>query len=181
MRTSKPANDNRPPEFDRQLVAYLPAIRKRARALSKVGHEEIASDAVELAMRYAHTFDPKRAGFYAWLMLQVRTAARDFRVRTQRRWDRETEMNGDVAGHTPAGQIEAVMLGEILTAANDTNGRAAVLMGMGYSMKELSGMIGLCPVYANSCARAGRQVLRDMAGLGPIKRKAATGNERAAA
>lgn len=173
-----PANDNalsatRPAEFDRLLVAYLPSLYSRVRRITKLGRDEIASDAIEMAMRNFKTFDPARGGFYGWLMLQVRSAARDYRVRTQRQWSREVVLDDDSKGYTSAPQIDVVMLGEVLTAANDTNGRAAVLAGMGYSMKEMAQITGHSPAYANNCARAGRLALREMAGLGPLARMAA--------
>lgn len=173
---NNPANDNTPaltapntprsPEFDMLLVSHLAALDRRVRRLSMIGHEEIASDAVASALRNWTNFDATKASFYTWLMMHARSAARDYRVRTARQWGQEiSSENLPVRAHQPE-QEHVVALHEVLGAAATRQGRAAVFVGMGYSMKEVGKIEGLHPVYANHCARRGRAELREFAGLG---------------
>lgn len=161
---AKPTDTHdRPPEFDLLLVAHLPAIHRQARHLSRHGSDEIVAEASIAALRCWQGFRPDLASFYTWLMLYVRSAARDYRVRTQRHWDNEVHSAAERT--TPAGQLAAVELAEVLAAAGTRYGRAAVLMATGHTIKEIGVIEGIHPVYAGTCARRGRAELRKFAGL----------------
>src|SRR5690606_7922456 len=102
------------------------------------------------------------ASFYTWLMFYVRNAARDYRTRTQRRWD--NEVHGAAERATQPDQLAAVELAEVLAAASTRYGRAAVLMATGHTIKEIGAIEGIHPVYAGACASRGRAELRKFAG-----------------
>lgn len=159
-----PAIPPRPPEFDRLLVAHQAAMHRHARRLSRHGSDEIVAEASIAAMRAWQNFRPDLASFYTWLMFYVRNAARDYRTRTQRRWDNEVQDDTHERA-TPAGQLAAVELAEVLAAASTRYGRAAVLMATGHTIKEIGVIEGVHPVYAGACASRGRAELRKFAGL----------------
>lgn len=66
---------NRPPNFDKDLIAAMPWMRKASNKYSynHADREDIISDTLELALRYANTY--KGGRFTAWLHYVMRAAA----------------------------------------------------------------------------------------------------------
>lgn len=71
-----PANDNRPPEFDTRLLAYMPALTRRAQRLAGDDYEALLNDTVLFACEKWGNFrgNPAapKSGFYMWLVWSMR-------------------------------------------------------------------------------------------------------------
>lgn len=154
---------DRPPEFDRDVIAALPRLRSYAISMTKNYHraEDAVSSAVVLALRGWEQFKPG-TNLEAWLT----TILRNHFYSGARKSRREAEDPDDVWASTltvKPNQTDSIELRETLRAIRemDREMRTCLLMiADGYSYEEISGMLGIAVGTVKSQVSRARAILR---------------------
>jgi RNA polymerase sigma factor (sigma-70 family) len=144
----QPANDNRPPEFDRQIAAVYPRLLQRARRFTR-DYESVAHETVAYALRMWATFrqtpgEPYR-GFYTWLCWTMFGIMTDHTNRTARQ---VLTVSTDAVERPPeitseGGQEAHVDLSTVLGWLDERERDVMLRRAAGCSGKEVAGLLGL--------------------------------------
>ncbi|MGR9056051.1 sigma-70 family RNA polymerase sigma factor [Rhizobium leguminosarum] len=134
--TNHPA-PQRAPEFDAALVAYLPALRRQAKYMAGMRHEELLQDAVTDML---HLADRCRMGtFRTWAQIILRRSASNF-LRAARQAKRAGVCVPDTAAHIAVqpSQEGAADLAAVLTVLGSIpDGNVVLREAMGDTLTDM--------------------------------------------
>lgn len=171
-KTLTPANDNRPPEFDARLLAYMPAINKLARRLQPEQPEDFAHDALVYLLGAWRNFRPD-GGFYAWINLNMRAMSaqrHEFNARRNKIRVELTDEMTAVVGQAPR-QEDYVAVGEAMAYAQQSReGQIVLRRAMGDSLVEIGADIGITRERVRQLEEVGHVKIRQTMGRQKIAR-----------
>lgn len=153
------ANDNnpRPRTYDRAVMAYLPAIKKRCGQMEPGHGDALLGDVlIHLFSKwhlYRSTDYGRGSGFHNFLMWQIRGVRRRRAERSSAIKRVGTEISVDpfrmravsrgVGQHTPPAQLDNLELQEALALLDDRNGGIVLRRAAGESQREIAASLGV--------------------------------------
>lgn len=158
-----PANDNRPPEFDAAVMAYLPGLRRFA---SRLEHDrEIAADLVTDTIAEAfEKYENYRGGdLWAWLRWQMRRVNNRGYV-SRNRAPATVALDGADSA-TPASQEVCVDLSNVVSMLPGRDGVVALRHAMGDTYEEIAGDIGVTKQRVEQIVKREQRRVRQRCGL----------------
>lgn len=156
-----PSNDNRPAEFDAEVVRFLPGLKSLARARhSDHEPEDLAHSTVAWALEHWAS-RPPAIGVYPWLRGVMANAATE-RGRS-RRLERAMTCNEPADMAAPACQESAVDVTLTLTLLGDRDRRIATMTAHGYTLQEVGRAEGVSIERARQLLARVRQTLQQAA------------------
>jgi RNA polymerase sigma factor (sigma-70 family) len=136
----------RPKEFDAQLVAYLPGLRNHAkRFVAREDVDELVQDTVAYALQRWTLYRDAEGTFATWLQWQMRAviANRKEKAGTKKRKHKDVPIDG-LRLTTPARQEDIVYAGQIVRRlSRSRDGRMLVRLGKGEKLREIGERRGI--------------------------------------
>ena len=140
------ANDNRPPEFDARVMAYMPGLRKlAARHVRNERREDLVVDTIMHALEKWRTFREDGA-MWSWLAWTMRGIAANQAKMAMRSARRATVFSIDDYPNLATGSTQQMQaeLSETLTAlAGMKGGNVLVRRAMGDGLAEIGADMGI--------------------------------------
>lgn len=161
MPPALPANDNRPAEFDRELLRFLPGLKSLAKA-KYWDHEpdDLAHSTVAWALEHWAS-RPPAIGVYPWLRGVMANAATE-RGRS-RRLERAMTCSEPADMAVPACQESAVDLALTLSLLGDRDRKIATMTARGHTLQEIGRAEGVSTERARQLLARVRQTLQQAA------------------
>lgn len=140
------ANDNRPPEFDNAVAAYLPGMHAQAGHYCRqvADREDLVNDTVEYALRTWRDFRPDGAMWW-WLKWRMRkvVAERAIQAKAAKRVGRAVSMAAASGVHVPANQNDAAALSQVLAGMPTRTRDIMLRSAMGEEGPEIGARHGI--------------------------------------
>lgn len=155
------ANDNRPPEFDARVIAYLPGLKKLARRYTRNLEErdDLVTDTIALCLRKWKTFRPD-GGLWSWMSWEMRGIASNMRSRKQ--INIVDDATGYIMGNAAIAPRQETYadLSQTLAKATSKYQQIAVRKAMGATLRELGDEFGISRQRVEQLVKRGQAEFR---------------------
>lgn len=135
-----PANDNRPAEFDKQLVAYLPGLHKLAIKLRPLNRnderEELVQATICKALEAWRSYRPENSP-YTWLQYLMRSINQTDIKKTKQQREIASRMAGAELQSALPNQEHAVMLADVVAGMSPDLRGDMLEVAMGSDMAQV--------------------------------------------
>lgn len=139
------ANDNRPPEFDARVMAYLPGLRSMAaKRVPREYRQDLVTDTIMHALTHWKSFR-EDGGMWNWLEWCMRGIIKNAATKAAVRKRLATFVPIEDHMHlsTPANQLAYADLSKALDGMTGRGGKIVVRRAMGDSLGEIGNAMGL--------------------------------------
>lgn len=139
------ANDNRPPEFDARVMAYMPGLRAFAgKRVPREYRDDLVTDTIIYALAHWKNFR-EDGGMWNWLIWQMRGILKNEATKAAVRKKAVTfvPLDDRMSFSVPARQLEHTALSMALDDMNTREGAVVLRRAMGYSLDEIATDFGV--------------------------------------
>lgn len=141
LATSHPANDNRPAEFDAELLKWIPGLRGHASTRHWLHDtDDLTQSTVVWALANWHS-KPAQIGTYPWLKGVMANVAN--KRRATRAIERNQVIDAPVDSAEPASQEHATELRQVMELLAPRDATIMAHMAAGYTLQEIGAAEGV--------------------------------------
>lgn len=143
--TDRPANDNRPREFDARVMAYLPGLRSMAaKRVPREYRQDLVTDTIIYALAHWKSFR-EDGGMWNWLEWSMRGIISNAATKAAFRKKQATfvPIEDHMYLSMPANQLDYADLSKALDGMNGRGAKIVIRRAMGDSLAEIGQRMGL--------------------------------------